>query len=131
VFVRVNSVTYGLITKHSQVFSRAGDLVVTAGAFRWYCEYAGTVLGVRTTVTTAPTGASAIFDVNKNGTSLWNVTQANRPTITASNFTSGFVTNMDTGATVTAGDYFTADIDQIGSTVAGANLTMALWLALT
>lgn len=130
VFVRVTGVTYGLITRHSQVFSRAGDLVVTTGAFRWYCEYAGSVLGARATVTTAPTGSSAIFDVLKNGTSLWNTTPANRPTITATNFTSGFVTNMDTGATVTAGDYFTVDIDQIGSTIAGANLTVTLWLNL-
>ncbi len=130
VFVRVTGVTYGLITRHSQVFSRAGNLAVITGAFRWYCEYAGTVLGARATVTTAPTGASAIFDVNKNGTSLWNTTQANRPTITASNFTSGFVTNMDTGVTVAAGDYFTIDIDQIGSTVTGADLTVALWVNL-
>ena len=60
----------------------------------------GTIVGVNITVSTAPTGSTAIFDVNINGT-----TEAAAPE-------AAFVTN---------GDLISLDCDQIGSSVAGAN----------
>ena len=73
---------------------------------------------------TAPTGANDVrFDVNKNGSD--------------SIFTTGYVelgdTTVDTETTLTAhatlaaGDYLTIDIDQVGSTIGGADLTITLF----
>ena len=73
---------------------------------------------------TAPTGASILVDINKNGTSIWNTTQANRAAITAGN-TSGTQTSFDT-TSLTEGDVLTVDIDQVGSSVAGADLTITI-----
>lgn len=74
-------------------------------------------------VGTAPTGASILVDINKNGSTIWS-TQANRLTIAAS-ATTDTETSFNTTA-LSEGDYLTADIDQVGSTVAGADLTVAL-----
>jgi hypothetical protein len=75
-------------------------------------------------VKTAPTGAAAIFDINKNGTSIWASTPANRVQIAAA-ASSGVQTSFDT-TDLAEGDLLTLDIDQIGSTVAGADATISL-----
>lgn len=107
-------------------YSYTGTVAVTIGTFRLYNDMGATwtIAGVRASVGTAPAGASIIIDVNKNGTTIF-TTQANRPTIAAASNTSGNVTNMDI-TTVTAGEYLTIDIDQIGSTTAGADLTVQI-----
>lgn len=105
-------------------YSYLGSLSVGAGTFRLYNDMGTTwtITGVRASAGTAPTGASIIVDVNKNGTTIF-TTQGNRPTIAISGNTSGNVTNMDV-TTVAAGEYLTVDIDQVGSTIAGADLTV-------
>ncbi len=75
-------------------------------------------------VKTAPTGTSIIIDINVNGMSIWNVTPANRLTIAASAQT-GNQTSFDS-TTLAENDIITIDLDQIGSTVAGANITVEL-----
>lgn len=102
-------------------FSRSGDLAVEPGSHRFYFPYAATILSVTTMVGTAPTGAAIICDVNKNGTTIF-TTQGNRPQIVAAGHVSG-----DAVPDVTAiadGDYMTVDVDQIGSSIAGADLTV-------
>ncbi len=105
-------------------YSFTGTMAVAAGTFRLYNDTgaAWTILGVRASVGTAPTGASVIIDININGTTIF-TTQGNRPTIAVSTNTSGNVTNMNV-TSVTSGQYLTVDIDQIGSTIAGADLTV-------
>lgn len=76
-------------------------------------------------VKTAPTGASIIVDINKNGTSIWNTNQGNRLTIAAS-ANSGSQTTFDT-TSLAEGDYLSLDIDQVGSTVSGADLVVELY----
>lgn len=107
-------------------FSRAGTLAVGVGSHRIYNDSGATltIKAVRASVGTAPTGASIIVDVNVNGTTIFS-TQGNRPTIAASANTSGKVTNMNT-TTIADGAYFTVDLDQVGSTVAGADLTVQI-----
>lgn len=103
-------------------YSKTGTLTVSAGTIRYRFPWAATILGVTAAVNTAPTGSSLICDVNKNGTTIF-TTQANRPTIAAS----GTATTTEPTPDVTAmatGDYLTVDIDQIGSSVAGADLTV-------
>ena len=73
---------------------------------------------------TGPTGADLIIDINKNGSSIWATTQANRLTVTAGD-TSGSQTSFDT-TTLTDENALTLDNDQVGSTVAGAGLSVYL-----
>lgn len=103
-------------------FSHGGTLTVKAGTHRFYAEAAFTITSVRASVGTAPAGSSVIVDVHKNGTTIF-TTQANRPAVAIAANTA--VATPDVTA-VAAGDYFTVDIDQIGSTTAGADLTVQI-----
>lgn len=104
-------------------YQRSGSLTVDVGVSKFRFPLAATILGISATVNTAPTGASIIFDVNKNGTTIF-TNQANRPTIAASALnTASEVTNMDV-TSIAAGDYITVDVDQVGSTIAGADATV-------
>jgi hypothetical protein len=106
-------------------FSRSGALTVGTGATDFMFPYAVTILGVSASLTTAPTGASVIIDVDKNGTTIF-TNQANRPTIAASaTATASEVTNMDV-TSFAAGDKIRVNIDQIGSTIAGSDLTVVI-----
>lgn len=104
------------------VFGSDGALTVKTGTSRWRFPFAATILGTTASVGTAPTGASLILDVKKNGTTIYSTT-GNRPTIAIS----GFATTTEPTPDVTAmavGDYLTVDVAQIGSTVAGSDLTV-------
>lgn len=105
------------------VFTLPG--VVTTGnkTVRYYCETARTVANVVASVGVAPTGSSMIFDVNKNGTTIF-TTQANRPTITASSFYDG--SSVPDVTSFAAGDYITIDVDQVGSSVSGSNAVIKI-----
>ena len=73
---------------------------------------------------TAPTGADLIADINLNGTTIF-TTQANRPTVTAGANTATSGTPDTTS--VADGDYITFDIDQVGSTVPGADILFVIY----
>jgi hypothetical protein len=102
---------------------RYGTLTATAGSDRLYIPYSCTITNVYASVSTAPTGASIIVDVSKGGTTIF-TTQGNRPTITATNFTDTSSTPDVTA--IAANDYLTLDVDQVGSTVAGADVRVIL-----
>jgi hypothetical protein len=104
-------------------WNQDGTLTVRAGTRRWYNTTGRTltVKEIRAYCVTAPTGAAIIVDVNKNGTTMY-TTQANRPTIAVS--TTSVVAALPDVLTLAPGDYMTVDIDQIGSTIAGADLTV-------
>jgi hypothetical protein len=72
---------------------------------------------------TAPTGAGLVFDINKNGTTIW-TNQANRITI-ADGENLGNQTSFDV-TTLAENDLLSIDIDVIGSTVAGSDITVLL-----
>lgn len=105
-------------------FSQAGVLQVGTGVGRFLLPFPVTIDGVVMAVNTAPTGASLICDVNKNGTTIF-TTQANRPTIAAGAFAVTTQPSPDV-TTATTYDYITVDIDQVGSTVAGADLIVVV-----
>lgn len=107
-------------------FAKAGTVAAGAGTFSWYNDSGVplTIRSVRATVNTAPTGAAMIVDVNLSGTTIF-TTQAGRPTIAATTKTSGKVTAMNI-TTIPDGGYLTVDVDQIGSTVAGADLLVQI-----
>jgi hypothetical protein len=108
------------------LFSISGTISTGTGAHRIYNDTGVplTIRAVRAAVGTAPTGASLLVDVNINGTTIF-TTQTNRPTITASTFTAAAAAINTT--TIAPGDYLTVDVDQVGSTIAGSNLTVAVW----
>ena len=123
--------------------SGAGDAepLYTIGAFVWIipgtlatgasqgprlrCKADVTFLEAELLVKTAPTDAAIIVDINKNGTSLWASTQANRPQI-AADATEGESTSFDT-TTATDDDVLIPDIDQVGAGDAGELLAIMLW----
>lgn len=113
-------------TDDIEVFASEGSLSVKQGKGRFRWPFAVQVLGVAATVNTPPNGAAAIIDVNRAAaaslgtlTTIY-TTQANRPSIAAAAYAS-----TETVPDVTAfaaGDHMTVDIDQVGSTTAGADL---------
>lgn len=107
-------------------FAVKGALTVQVGTGRIYFRDSCVIESVTIGVNTAPTGSTLIVDVNKNGTSIYATTQANRPAIAISAFTANGGT-PDTTA-IASGDYISCDIDQIGSTVAGSDLTVSIRL---
>ncbi len=82
-----------------------------------------TISKVKVHVKTAPTGAAVIVDVNKGGTTIF-TTQGNRPTIAIG------ATDADSGTPDVTGlvenDKLSVDVDQVGSTIAGADLTVEI-----
>jgi hypothetical protein len=109
-------------------YSISGALTVAAGTHRLYNDSGSTltISKIRASCGTAPTGAAVILDVNVNGSTIWS-TQGNRVQVAAAANT-GTQTTFNT-TTIADGSYFTIDVDQIGSTVAGSDLTVTIWLA--
>lgn len=103
-------------------FSRAGDLEVLVGQGRFYIERAGTISVVRASVGTPPRGGSVIVDVNRNGTSIF-TNQATRPTIAAGAYTA---TGTPAVVALRAGDFLTVDVDAVGITNPGADITVSV-----
>lgn len=108
-------------------FSKAGTLTTGTGTFRLYSPggVTWTIAEVRASVGTAPTGATLIVDVNKGGTTIF-TTQSNRPTIAISGNTD--LADAIEVSSLASGEYLTVDVDQIGSTIAGADLTVQVFL---
>lgn len=98
--------------------------------FRGRIPVACTVVHASATVTTAPTGATILVDINEcdsngeNCVSIWSATQANRLTI-AAGAKAGARTAFD-DTSIALGNKIQFEIDQTGSVVAGSNLTVTL-----
>jgi len=122
VWVRIG----GANAKKMITFATEGTLITSTGAIRMYNNFGQTftITKVHIAVATAPTGSSIIVDINKNGTTIF-TNQAHRPSIAVSGFT-GSTTTIDVSS-FADGDYLTFDIDQKGSTIAGANLTVQVY----
>jgi hypothetical protein len=81
-----------------------------------------TIINVRASVGTAPTGAALIADVLVDGVSIFATTTANRPTIAISGNTA-LAGTPDT-TTIAAGSKVTFQVTQIGSGTAGSDLVI-------
>lgn len=104
-------------------YSVEGTLIVSTGVLRLPFKRAATITNVMATVGTAPTGAAILIDVNKNGTTIF-TGGTNRPNIAVS--TNEDLTAVPAVTAISAGEYLTVDIDQIGSTIAGADLVVTI-----
>jgi hypothetical protein len=96
-----------------------------------------TILKVTAYVETAPTGAAIIVDINKNGnTGLSIFSGYTRITIAAGTNanavtrTSSDVEFHATNSVLAADDQLTIDIDQVGSTVPGSDISLSIEVAL-
>ncbi len=108
------------------VFTATGAMTTRTGKSFVQMYGSGVIVAVRAYLNTAPTGGTTFkVDVNKNGTTIYG-TQANQPTWTASANTATVSSHSVT--TFADGDRFSCDIDAIGSTVAGSDLTVTLWV---
>lgn len=109
-----------------ETFDQPGVLSVGVGVGRLRFPVDVVILEVAAIVDTAPTGAAIVVDVNKVGTTIFTA-QGNRPSIAA-----GANSSQDAEPDVTAvaaGEWLTCDIDQVGSSVPGSNLTVAVQYA--
>lgn len=110
-----------LLLRTSQIatFSSTGQLTVKTGGSRYYFEQPVTLQQVRASVGTPPTGASVIVDVQKNGSSIFPT--SSKPIIASGSNTATAVPDI---TSIASGDYLTVTITQVGSTVAGSDLTV-------
>lgn len=81
-----------------------------------------TILSIKAYARTAPQGASIIFDINKNGTSIFS-TSVDRLSIASGSNTS---TVGNFSASLAANDVLELDIDQVGTTTFGSDITIVL-----
>jgi hypothetical protein len=109
-----------------QVACSDESTALTSGAAKvtFRMPFAMTITQVRASVNTAPTGSTLIIDINENGTSILST----KLSIDATEKTS---TTAATAAVISdsalADDSeITIDIDQVGATVAGAGLKIAI-----
>lgn len=80
-----------------------------------------TLSGITLKAKGAPTGAALIYDINKNGTSIFST----RPALAANNTVGGTGAVFST-TTLEPNSVLTIDIDQVGSTFAGSGVTIML-----
>lgn len=101
-----------------------GSLVTGASAAPYLvATHSLTIEKAYASIKTAPTGSSIIIDINKNGSTIWS-TQANRLTV-AAGATSGTQTIFNT-TSLSDGDVLRVDLDQVGSSTSGSDLTIQL-----
>ncbi len=108
------------------VGDESSALTTGTNRVRFRMPFAATLLAVRASVNTAPTGSTLIVDVNEAGASVLGT----KLSIDATEFSS---TTAASAATITDSSLaddaeISIDIDQIGSTVAGAGLKVSLFV---
>lgn len=107
------------------VWYRSGNLItgIEVGP-RIYVPFSAILSKANAYIKTVSSGSDIIIDINKNGNSIFTeamtIVEGNN-TISKTSFSNSDV-NED--------DYFTIDIDQVGSTTTGADLTVELEMLL-
>lgn len=124
--VTVDGRLTGTIREHWVVIASAmnADAAAQTNVGRFVPRFAGTLISVKASCRVAPTGQSAVLDLHKNGTTVL----TNKCKIEVSETDTDDATTQPSIATATflAGDVFTVDIDQVGSTVAGQGYEMEI-----
>lgn len=110
------------ITLKEAAFGFPGTVFTKTGTQRWYADRAYTCTSIITSLGTAPTGANLRLDINIDGATAF-TNQTQRPNVTAGTNVQIKTTNLGNLVTLASGSYITLDVDQIGSTEPGAELT--------
>lgn len=103
-------------------FSAVGNMTAAAKKILFLIDKPGKIRSISFKAGTAPVGAAMIFDINKNGTSVY-ATQDNRPTIADGATVSSTTLPAVADNAFVAGDVLSIDCDQIGSGTAGADIS--------
>lgn len=106
-------------------FGRSGNLAVFTGP-RLYFPDNVELMSASFSVTTAPTGSSAIFEVFKDGAGSF----SSDPTISASGFVASAGTLTGTTTFTALTNYLQIRCSQVGSTIPGADLAVILKMKL-
>jgi hypothetical protein len=94
---------------------------------RFILPRAGTIQKVTAYCETAPTGASILVDIKKNGNAGQSIFSGfTRITIAAGTNANSQTSVHATYGTLAADDTLTVDIDQVGSTIAGADVSLTI-----
>lgn len=107
------------MTPFTMTVTIPGTAIVRTGTMRQYLEYDGVISTIRISAGTPPAGASLLVDIKKNGTSILAA-----PAGLSSG--SSVATITPTTTTFSAGDYFTLDVTQVGSTTPGSEVAVSL-----
>jgi len=108
--------TRALAENHTTLM-QDGTLTVTTGTARWYAPRAVKIIGMKAHVSTAPAGSAVNIRVNKNGSSL-------RTLVINAGSTSANLGGI--ADDLSAGDYLTVDVTQVGSSTAGSDLALII-----
>lgn len=108
---------------HQSVISVGGTLTVASDNLRIPFREDAVILFATAMVDSYTSGADILVDVNKNGTTIF-TTQANRIKIPDNQRESSHAYPDVT--TMAPGDYLTIDVDQVGSTLPGGDLTVLI-----
>jgi len=102
------------------VSDEATDLATGTDKVYFRMPYAGTLLAVRASVNTAPTGSTLIVDINEAGSTILSTKLSIDASETTS--TTAAVPAVISDSALADDAEITIDIDQVGSTVAGKGL---------
>jgi hypothetical protein len=101
-------------------------LTTGANKIRFRMPFAATLLAVRANVNTAPTGSTLIVDINEAGTTVLSTKLSIDASETTS--TAAAVAAVISDSSLADDAEISIDIDQIGSTAAGAGLKVSLFV---
>lgn len=104
-------------------FYLEGNMYVATNIQYRLMAKAATIVKVYAHIITAPSGADLQIDINLDGTTIFSTPFAIADGANSANSTALATTSL------TAGQYFSIDIDQVGSSTAGANLMIAIELS--
>ena len=113
--VQGNQGTQGLSSELERHYHIPGIIGISTGTNRWWIQSNSLITQLRAQVTTAPTGTSIIININKNGS------QAAQLILAATTSSIESVVNI----AATKDDYFTVDVIQKGSIIAGSDLVIS------
>jgi len=102
------------------------DLTAGTNKARFTMPYAGTLTAVKSDMNTAPTGSTLVVDINEAGVSVLSTKLSIDVGETSSSTAATPAVISDSA--LASGAVISIDIDQIGSTVAGAGLKVTLFV---
>jgi hypothetical protein len=100
------------------------DLATGTSLITWRVPYAFTVTAVRASVNTAPTGSTIVVDINESGVSILSTKLSIDATEKTS--TTAATPAVISDASLVDDAEISFDIDQVGSTIAGAGLKVTI-----
>jgi hypothetical protein len=132
-FVRIDSaikevaLTESLVQNEAIACSDMTTALTVAGDKAYFRAPAAlTITEVRASVFTAPTGADLIVDIHLNGTTIMTTNKLEIDATEKTSETAATAPVLTTTA-VADDDIITIDVDQIGSTIAGAGLIVRIY----